>query len=153
MTTTLSKLLASLIASLGLLIAGAALAHEGHEHGSGDKVKGTIKALTDKTLVITTTDGKDVTLDVMEMTKFERSGKATTAADVAVGEKAVVTSMKGGPSGAHAMLVKLGAKAAAKGAATAKTSSADAGMSADGGAKTLSPNAAAKTEEHGHHGH
>lgn len=115
MKTHLSKLFTSFITAALLVFGATAVAHEGEDHGAGDKVKGTIKSLSDKALVITTTEGKDVTLDVMEMTKFERGGKATTAADVSVGEKVVVTAMKG-DSGAHAMLVKLGKKVAAKSA-------------------------------------
>lgn len=143
MKTHLPKLFASFTAAALLVFGATAFAHEGHDHGAGDKVKGTIKSLTDKAMVITTTEGKDVTLDVMEMTKFERSGKATTAADVSVGEKVVVTAMKGGASGAHAMLVKLGKKSGAKSGAKTTTSAAT-----DGGMKMPPPTGEKKHDAH-----
>ena len=156
MKTQLSAISNGIVAltSAALLVFGAsALAHEGHDHGSGEeKVKGTIKSLTDKSMVITSTDGKDITLDVMDMTKFERNGKPTTAADVSVGEKAVVTTMKEGESSAHAMLVKLGKKPRTKGQGTTK-STADGGAAVDGGIKKASPTDTTKHEDQKHDGH
>lgn len=150
MKTELSKLLSAFAAVAALLLGATAFAHEDHDHGDsgGEKVKGTVKSLTDKTMVVTRTDGKDVTLDVMDMTKFERSGKATTAADVAVGEKVIVTAMKGGTSGAHAMIVKLGKKTKAKNTTAAKTAA-----TMDGGVQTQGASGNAKQGEHGHDGH
>lgn len=151
MKTDLSKMLTAFAAVAALVLGATAFAHEGHDHGDGggEKVKGTVKSLTDKTMVVTTGDGKDITLDVMDMTKFERSGKATTAADVAVGEKVIVTAMKGGTSGAHAMIVKVGKKAKAK----ATTAAAKTAPSPDGGVQVQGASDSAKHGAHKHDGH
>ncbi|MGH7859942.1 MAG: hypothetical protein ACREQY_21660 [Candidatus Binatia bacterium] len=101
-------LIGAWIAVLAIALTGAAArAHEGHEH----EAKGTVKAVETALLTLDTTDGKVLELAVDAQTKFLRGAEAVTAADVAVGERAVVKyhQMEGK---LHAMEVKLAEKKA-----------------------------------------
>lgn len=91
-----------------LLYGPAAFAHGDEQH-----VMGTVKAIDEKSITVTTTGKKDVAVQLDPSTKFEKGGAAAKAADIAVGDRVVVHSRKG-ESGAVAALVKVGAAAAGK---------------------------------------
>ena len=109
-----------------------AFAHGGHDHGGGNHLMGTVKSVTDNELVVTTSDGHDVTVAIIADTKVERAGAPAKSSDIKAGDRAVVQTMGSADAGGmHAMLIKLG-----------KTGgSADAGVEqheaqpADGGTK------------------
>lgn len=136
----MKKLMAVTLA-VTALFGAVASAHEGHDHAAPQSIKGTVKAVSDKALTLTTLDGKEVTLAVVADTKVLRGKQASTAADIQVGEKAVVDPMGSAEAGdLHAMSIKLGKKPASKGATT------DAGAKTDGGTGTAHG-------EHGKHEH
>lgn len=85
-----------------------AFAHGGQEH-----VMGTVKAIDDASITVTTKAKKDVSVQLEASTKFEKGGAAVTAKDISVGDRVVVHSKKGG-SGPTAVLVKVGASSAGK---------------------------------------
>lgn len=91
-----------------LLFPSAAFAHGGQEH-----VMGTVKTIDEKSIIVTTKDKKDVTVQLDPSTKFEKAGTAATAGDVSVGDRVVVHSKKG-DSGMVAALVKVGPTAPSK---------------------------------------
>lgn len=95
----------------GLLLAAmfaapaALVAHEGHHH----QAMGTVKALHEQHLVLTTTAGEEKTFVLSDATKIVRGEAAATKADIAVGERAVVMyETKDGAD--QALEVKLRAK-------------------------------------------
>ncbi len=68
------------------LVAGPALAHEGHEH----KIMGKVVAIDDKTIEVEATDGKKVAGVLSAGTKYMRDKTAAVRTDVKVGERVVI---------------------------------------------------------------
>lgn len=68
-----------------LLLASAALAHEGHGH-----LMGTIKAVNAARIEVTTKDGKTVSVPLNAETKFFKGRQRATPADVKAGGRIVV---------------------------------------------------------------
>ena len=72
---------------LGLLIGTSALlAHGANAH----KLLGTVKEVHEQHLVVTTKDGKEVTLQLTAKTKYEKAGKAGTKDQLAAGDRVAV---------------------------------------------------------------
>ena len=69
-----------------LLVAAAASAHGGSSH----KLLGIVKEVHEEHLVVTTKEGKEVTLQLTARTKYEKAGKAATKADLAPGSRVSV---------------------------------------------------------------
>lgn len=92
-----------------LAIPGSTLAHEGHAH----KVMGTVSALHENHLEVTTTDGKTSTITLNEKTKILRGKAKVTIDDIKPGERVVVTATetkgKDGKATMIATEVRLGA--------------------------------------------
>lgn len=103
-----------------LLLSGAALAHEGHDHGGDKPLKGTVKSIADGKLSVTDVGGKAVNVHVDDRTEYDNGGVAGKAADVKVGSKVVVhgEAMKDGTI--HAKKVRFG-KSRAQTAPPART--------------------------------
>jgi hypothetical protein len=79
----------ALAAALGIcfVVAGAALAHEGHHHDA----KGTVKSITETRLELETTDGAAKSFVLSASTKYLRGKSEVEREEVAAGERAVVT--------------------------------------------------------------
>ena len=77
--------------ALALLIglSGVAVAH-----GGGPHVMGTLKAVDAKSVVVTDTENKDVTVAVDDNTVIEVDGKRATATDLKLGARVVVHTRK-----------------------------------------------------------
>ncbi len=117
MTRTTTAAFAIPIAVLTATLAPgrAVLAHDGHDH----KVLGTITMAAADHIMLTTTEGKDMTILVTPETKVTK-GKATLpAADIAVGTRVVVITISE-KDVVRAKQIQIGvAKPAPKAAATA----------------------------------
>ena len=100
------------ILALALLMPGLALAHG----KDGVHVMGTVKEVKQDTLVLETSDKKQVDVMTDPSTRYEKSGAAAAATDLKAGERVVVHGMKMSNGQVHAQLVKFG-KPPAKGAA------------------------------------
>ncbi|MFL6235375.1 MAG: hypothetical protein ACJ76N_19725 [Thermoanaerobaculia bacterium] len=74
-----------------LLLAAAALAHEGHHH-----VMGTIKTVAADHIEVTTKGGKSVTVPLAAETKYFKGKETAAKADLKVGERVVVDLGKSG---------------------------------------------------------
>lgn len=74
------------LAVLSLLLATIALAHGGHQHN----YLGTVKALQESQLVVTTKDNKEVTFTLTDATAYTRGGAAATKADLKEGVRVSV---------------------------------------------------------------
>ena len=82
-------------------------------HGGGDHLMGTVKTIDEKSITLTTQDGKEVTASLTAETKFERDGKPASAKDAAAGDRVVVHTAKKDASAPYtANLVKLSSKKA-----------------------------------------
>ena len=71
---------------LTLLLATTALAHGGHKH----QFLGTVKAMHESHLVVTTTDGNDATFTLTDATRYTKGANATTKADLKEGVRVSV---------------------------------------------------------------
>ena len=89
-----------------LATASGAMAHGGQEH-----VMGTVKALDDKSIVLTTKGGKEVAIKLDAGTKYDNGTTAAKAADVKVGDRVVVHAKKA-LDVLTAVLIKVGKGAA-----------------------------------------
>ena len=76
-------LIAALIA---LALASAALAHGGHKH----QFLGTVKAVEGSELLVTTTEGEQVTFKLTEKTRYRKGTAAATKADLRAGVRVSV---------------------------------------------------------------
>ncbi len=76
--------------AVALLVAGPLLAHEGHGH----KVMGTVAAVDAKHIEVTAKDEHKTTILLNGETKFLRGKSETTAGDVKVGERVVITAVE-----------------------------------------------------------
>lgn len=101
--------------ALTMLLPTVALAHAGGEH-----YMGVVKSIAPPSLVVETKDGKQVTVHLDEQTKYEKSGAASSAAELKAGERVVVHTMKHGEM-LHAMLVKWGKQPDKAGGAAPKS--------------------------------
>jgi hypothetical protein len=93
------------IASLFLItlfVAAAAVAHGGHAH----QVLGTVKEVSGDHVIVTTKDGKEVTVHLTEKTKYEKAGDAATRKDLAAGSRVSVYLENDGKS---AVTIRIGA--------------------------------------------
>jgi hypothetical protein len=71
---------------LTALAAGTAFAHGGHGH----QLLGTVKELTDDHLVVTATDGHEVTVALTAATEYEKDGKPAQRSDLETGVRVSV---------------------------------------------------------------
>lgn len=85
-----------------LLVGATAWAHGGMQH-----VMGTVKAVGNQSITVTTTQGKEVTVAIDDKTVFTKGDQPAAAKDVQAGEKVVVHAKKSG-SGLIAETVKTG---------------------------------------------
>lgn len=85
-----------------LLVAAAAVAHGGHGH----QVLGILKEVHEEHMVVTTKDGKEVTVHLSEKTKYEKASKAAAKGDLAAGARVSVQLEKDGKTAAT---VRIGA--------------------------------------------
>lgn len=79
------KILATALVGLWLA-AGAATAHEGHEH----KAMGTVAAVDAKHVEVADKDGRKTSFQLTPETKYQRGTTAATASQLAVGQRVVV---------------------------------------------------------------
>ncbi|HEX7181421.1 MAG TPA: hypothetical protein VF756_06230 [Thermoanaerobaculia bacterium] len=86
---------------------GAAFAHGGKSH----KLLGTVKELHGDHLVVTSTDGHEVTVTLTEATQYEKDKKAAKRSDLAAG---VRVSIQLTEDDKRAVKVKIGTAAAAE---------------------------------------
>ena len=87
---------------VALFIGAAASAHGGHAH----QVLGTVKEVSGDHVIVTTKEGKEVTVHLTEKTKYEKAGEAATRKDLAAGSRVSVYLENDGKSAAT---VKIGA--------------------------------------------
>lgn len=87
--------------------AGAVFAHGGKSH----KLLGTVKELHENHLVVTSTDGHEVTVTLTGTTQYEKDTKPARRADLAVGAR---VSIQLSEDDKTAVKVKIGTAAAAK---------------------------------------
>ncbi|HEX6099859.1 MAG TPA: DUF5666 domain-containing protein [Thermoanaerobaculia bacterium] len=80
----LHRLLIAAIVTLAL--AATALAHGGHKH----QFLGTVKALHENQLVVTTTDDQEVTFTLTDKTRYTKGAAAATKADLKAGVRVSV---------------------------------------------------------------
>lgn len=107
------RLTTALLALVTLVVAWGpvARAHDGHDH----KVMGTITMAMADHVMLKTTEGKDVTIQVTKDTKVTRNKQPMKVEDIAVGTRVVVTaSSEKDVMTAKAIQVAAEAKAAAK---------------------------------------
>lgn len=74
------------ISVLSLVLAASAFAHGGHKH----QFLGTVKAVNENQLVVTTTDQEEVAFTLTGKTKFSRGTAAASKADLAAGVRVSV---------------------------------------------------------------
>lgn len=74
------------VLALTLLAPALPMAHPGHEH----KTMGTIASVDKAKLVVKSTEGKDVTFDIIPTTTFKRGKDKGAAADLKAGMRVVV---------------------------------------------------------------
>lgn len=86
---------------LASFVAAAAVAHGGHSH----HVLGTVKAINEDHLLVTTKDGKEVEVHLTAKTKYEKASKAATKQDLTAGSR---VSVELGSDGKIATSVKIG---------------------------------------------
>ena len=84
MTKSLAAIALALTLAFGA--AGAALAHEGHDH----KVMGTVAAIKDSRLEVKGADGKIVAFTLTDQTKILRGKTPATRADIKADQRVVV---------------------------------------------------------------
>lgn len=128
------RLMGLAVLALALLTPTLALAHG----KDGVHVMGIVKEVKQDTLVLETTDKKQVDVMTDPSTRYEKSDVAATASDLEAGERVVVHGMKMSNGQVHAQLVKFG-KPPARGAAKA-----------EGGTEKAQPAPAPSAQEKGH---
>lgn len=95
MTVTLTLCTKTLARTFALALCLTALLwvadqHQAAAHGSADHIMGTVNSVTDTQLDITTKNGKQMTIQLNDKTKFEARGKQTTGARPQTGDRVVV---------------------------------------------------------------
>lgn len=74
------------VLALTLLTPALPLAHPGHDH----KLMGTISSIDKNKVVMKTTEGKDMTFEVVPTTMFKRGSQKGTQTDLKAGMRVVV---------------------------------------------------------------
>jgi hypothetical protein len=72
--------------ALSLLIPAVPMAHPGHDH----KLMGTITSIDKNKVLVKTTEGKDMTFEIIPTTSFKRGKAKGAAADLKAGMRVVV---------------------------------------------------------------
>jgi hypothetical protein len=72
--------------ALSVLVPAVPIAHPGHDH----KLMGTISSIDKNKVVMKTTEGKDMTFEVMPTTAFKRGKAKGAQADLKTGLRVVV---------------------------------------------------------------
>lgn len=91
MTLSISSVVRFFALALSLTAASWAVTpHPAAAHGTAEHIMGTVTSVTDTQLAITTKDGKQMTIQLTDKTKFEARGKQTTAARPQTGDRVVV---------------------------------------------------------------
>lgn len=76
------------ILALALLAPAVPMAHPGHDH----KTMGTISSIEKNKLVVKSTEGKDVTFEIIPVTAFKKGKDKGMQADLKAGMRVVVLS-------------------------------------------------------------
>ena len=76
------------VLALSLLAPALPMAHPGHDH----KTMGTIASIEKNKLVVKSTEGKDVTFEIIPVTNFKKGKAKGTQADLKAGMRVVVLS-------------------------------------------------------------
>jgi hypothetical protein len=74
------------VLALSLLAPALPMAHPGHDH----KLMGTISSIDKNKVVVKTTEGKDMTFEILPTTSFKRGTGKGTQADLKAGMRVVV---------------------------------------------------------------
>lgn len=74
------------VLALSLLAPGIPLAHPGHDH----KLMGTVTSVDKNKVVMKTTEGKDMTFQILPTTTFKRGSQKGSQADLKAGMRVVV---------------------------------------------------------------
>ena len=74
------------VLALSFLIPAVPMAHPGHDH----KLMGTISSIDKNKIVMKTTEGKDMTFEVVPTTTFKVGAKKGSQADLKAGMRVVV---------------------------------------------------------------
>jgi hypothetical protein len=74
------------VLALSLLVPALPLAHPGHDH----KLMGTISSIDKNKVVMKTTEGKDMTFEILPTTAFKKGKQKGTQADLKAGLRVVV---------------------------------------------------------------
>jgi hypothetical protein len=74
------------VLALSLLVPAVAMAHPGHDH----KLMGTISSIDKNKIVMKTTEGKDMTFEVIPTTAFKQGTKKGMQSDLKAGMRVVV---------------------------------------------------------------
>jgi hypothetical protein len=74
------------LAAAVLLAPAMPLAHPGHDH----KLMGTISSIDKNTVVVKTTEGKEMTFEITPLTTFKRGKQKGMASDLKAGMRVVV---------------------------------------------------------------
>ena len=74
------------VLALSLLVPVASMAHPGHDH----KLMGTVTAIDKNKVVMKTTEGKDMTFEIVPTTAFKMGSKKGMQADLKAGMRVVV---------------------------------------------------------------
>jgi len=82
------KRLFAILLTLGLMV-GVAHAHNGMIH-----VMGTVASISDTSITVVTTDGKNQTVNVTSDTKYARMDTSITIKDIKVGDQVVIHAIK-----------------------------------------------------------
>ena len=86
------------VLALSLLAPALPMAHPGHEH----KTMGTISSIDKTKMVVKSTEGKDVTFEIIPTTAFKRGKDKGTPTDLKAGMRVVVvTTGEGDPQKAR----------------------------------------------------
>lgn len=80
------KAILILVLAAALLAPAVALAHPGHDH----KLMGTISSIDKNTVVVKTTEGKDMTFEITPLTTFKNGKQKGAAHDLKAGMRVVV---------------------------------------------------------------
>ena len=59
-------------------------------HGNQEHVMGTVTSISDSSITVETTGKKSITVEVVDKTRFEKSGASATLKDLKVGDKVVI---------------------------------------------------------------
>ena len=78
------------VLALSLLVPALPMAHPGHEH----KTMGTITSVDKAKIVVKSTEGKDVTFEIIPTTAFKRGKDKGMASDLKAGMRVVVVAME-----------------------------------------------------------